>query len=396
MFELKRLQEMLGENGLDAILLADGFNVAYAIDMFDRIHHELDDCPLLLVVPAKGEPFSIAGRHFAQLLVQTVFEKDMYRILRKARSYDEVAKTLVRALKEHDLGRGRLGIERMRLPALHALTLRDELPELELVDAAWIMKQMRSVKSEEQLALMRRAIECAETAWHRVCEQARADSTRRELRRIIETTAVEYGCEMAPTPVFWRPEVPAEPDKREGLDASLILRQHWCGSVLDEPIGADKTFECDLCLRYQGYWADIMLRLCVGTPEKEVVETIVEHRRVQDELIQTIRPGLPAMEVFENLRTITKEVVGDKYGPDPLLYIHGVGIEPHEEPFLTNEFPGEVERNRITMERGTVFVCECEFGVIWYENMFLVTEDGVERLNTKSNLQEGPDLVPKR
>jgi len=397
MFDLKQLQGMLVDNDFDGILLADMFNVSYAMGMFDRVHMELEDCPLLLVVPAKGEPFSLAGRHFCHLLGDTPFEKNMYTLLYNAKSYADIADILVRALKEHGLGSGRLGIERLRLPAMYALAMRDQLPELELADASWIMCQMRSVKCEKEVSLIRKAIDGSEAAWHRLLENVTVNSTRRELRKIIEQTASENDCEILPRSVLWRSQVPEEPDSpRKGLDASLILRQHWCGSVLDEPIESDKTFEMDLVFRHRGYFSDIYMRFCIGTPEDEVVETLIEHQRAQDELSKTIRPGMPAKVALKNLRGIVKDLVGDKYGPDPLCYIHGVGLEPHEEPFVNNEWPEESEQSRITMEVGTVFVIECEFGSVWYENMHLLTEDGVERMNKHSNMNDGPDIVPKR
>ncbi|MCU4753952.1 aminopeptidase P family protein [Halobacteria archaeon AArc-curdl1] len=114
-----------------------------------------------------------------------------------------------------------------------------------------------------------------------------------------------------------------------------------------------------------------------GEPPGEY-ETVHETvRAAQEAAVEHAEPGVTAASVDRIARDIIEEA---GYG-DAFVHRtgHGVGLEVHEPPYI-------VEGNETTLEPGMVFsvepgiYLEGEFGVR-LEDLVLVTDDGVERLN---------------
>ncbi|MFP9061523.1 M24 family metallopeptidase [Natrialbaceae archaeon A-chndr2] len=109
--------------------------------------------------------------------------------------------------------------------------------------------------------------------------------------------------------------------------------------------------------------------------EYEVVHETV--REAQQAAVEHAQPGVTAESVDRVARDIIEQA---GYG-DAFVHRtgHGVGLEVHEPPYI-------VDGNETTLETGMVFsvepgiYLEGEFGVR-LEDLVLVTDDGVERLN---------------
>jgi Xaa-Pro dipeptidase len=97
------------------------------------------------------------------------------------------AETVARRLRELGLERGRAGLVgvnasfAMGMPYAHHARLRELLPELELVDVTRSFQQLRLVKSEEEIAWLRRAAELTDRAMLAVAEGARPGVSEIEL-----------------------------------------------------------------------------------------------------------------------------------------------------------------------------------------------------------------------
>ena len=100
--------------------------------------------------------------------------------------YDPAA-AVSRRLRELGIARGRVGLVgvnatfAMGMPYAHHTRLRSDLPELELVDVTALFQQLRTVKSEEEIAWLRRAAELTDRAIWAVAEASRPGTTELEL-----------------------------------------------------------------------------------------------------------------------------------------------------------------------------------------------------------------------
>jgi Xaa-Pro aminopeptidase len=105
--------------------------------------------------------------------------------------YDPAAKVTAR-LREIGVTRGRAGLVgvnakfSMGMPYAHHARLRAELPELELVDVTARFQRLRTVKSEAEIAWLRKAAELTDRGILALAERARPGMTDVELVALAE------------------------------------------------------------------------------------------------------------------------------------------------------------------------------------------------------------------
>ncbi len=143
------------------------------------------------------------------------------------------------------------------------------------------------------------------------------------------------------------------------------------------PAGADELWILDLGVNYRGYYADASRVFAVTTPTDEQERA---HRQAVDTLAEVkrmARPGVACLDLFNLARERMDEIV-----PGGMFHHlgHGIGLCPHERPYLNPAWPDGVlaEGDVITVEPG-VYGDDLRGGVRVEDDM-LVTADGVRTL----------------
>ena len=133
----------------------------------------------------------------------------------------------------------------------------------------------------------------------------------------------------------------------------------------------------DLGVNYRGYYADASRVFAVTTPTDEQERA---HRQAVDTLAEVkrmARPGVACLDLFNLARERMDEIV-----PGGMFHHlgHGIGLCPHERPYLNPAWPDGVlaEGDVITVEPG-VYGDGLRGGVRVEDDM-LVTADGVRTL----------------
>jgi Xaa-Pro aminopeptidase len=107
-------------------------------------------------------------------------------------------------------------------------------------------------------------------------------------------------------------------------------------------------------------------------------------RQVQDAVAREGRTGVRAKDLYEVALGIVEEAglsVGFMGYPQPVTFVgHGTGLEMDEWPVIGRGVDTVLESGMIlSLEPKYIFPGE---GVVGIENTFLVTEQGVEKINT--------------
>jgi len=146
------LQRRLADRDVEAALLTDPDTIYYLSGYWGYLGIEFGR-PTLLFVPRSGEC----------AVITPAMEDEMSRTMTwiaDVRPWSDGAagewRTPLRTLLER-CGRGTLGIERWRTPALIGGYLNEEFGRLELTDVSPIMAEMRMIKSAEEIEIMRQA-----------------------------------------------------------------------------------------------------------------------------------------------------------------------------------------------------------------------------------------------
>ncbi len=257
--------------------------------------------PRLEALPAKGSPAAAAG--LVDLVTWTETE-------------DPIA--LVAGLVS---GAPRLAVSD-RLWAMFLLRLQAALPNARFDLASGALQDLRIVKDDDEVTLLRIAARAADRVIAQVAAGRLVGRTEADVSREIRERLVAEGHDSAEFAIVGGGPNSASPHH----DAS------------DRVIRAGEPLLLDIGGPLGGYGSDITRVLWVtgGDPSKG---PDAEYRRLYDvlqdaqaEATASVRPGMPAERVDAVARGMI-DAAG--FGPNFVHRIgHGIGLEAHEEPYL--------------------------------------------------------------
>jgi Xaa-Pro aminopeptidase len=255
---------------------------------------------------------------------------------------------------------GRIGAAD-RMWATHLLGLQAAVPRASFEPASGVLSRLRSVKDEDELAVLRRAGRAADETFRQIVRTRFQGRSEEDVARDIAELLVENGHARADFTIVASGPNGASPHHEPGGRAILPKD----AVVMD--------FGGELA----GYFSDTTRTVVVGEEPagfREVYELVHE---AQEAAFRSVRAGVPAQEVDAIARQIITE---GGYGERFIHRTgHGIGLEVHEPPYL-------VRGNASALDVGSTFSIEPgiylpgRFGVR-IEDIVAVTAEGAERFN---------------
>jgi Xaa-Pro dipeptidase len=356
---LRRAGEVAAEQGEDVLLITPGTDLRYLVGHTGESHERLTclvlpaaghRAPPALVVPRLEAP-GLAGVPLAELGVEVLTWTD-----------GEDPYLLVSDLAG---GPTRMAVADS-MPASHVFGLRDAFPDVRQSLAGPIVRELRMRKDAAEIAELRAAGAAIDRVHRRMAEILKPGRTEAQVGADIEAAIVAEGHTEAAFVIVGSGPNGASPHH----DVSDRVIEP--GDVVVIDIGGPLA---------SGYNSDCTRTYAVGgEPPKAVREIYAVLQEAQERSVQAVRPGVTAESVDEAARGPITEA---GYGPRFVHRTgHGIGLDVHEEPYI-------VGGSRLTLEPGMAFSVEPgiytdgEWGAR-IEDIVVVTETGVERLNTTS------------
>lgn len=352
MKKIKELQTYLKEQQLDAAFITTPDNVFYVSGFHSNPHERL----LGVMVFPEADPFLIAPKmevpdvEAAGWTFETVGHADTDN------AWDLVAEAVGRrsiSVKKIAIEKSHLTVERLEL-------LKSAFKEAEIEGFDDQLNQMRVIKDESELELMRKAAELADYAIEVGCKEIAEGKTELEILMAIEFEMKRKGVYMSfDTMVLSGPKA-ASPHGTPG----------------DRKVQKGDFVLFDLGIVYKGYCSDITRTVSFGEPNEEqkvIYETV---RKAEQAAVDAVKPGVLAKDLDKIARDIITEAGYGEFFTHRLG--HGLGISVHE-------FPSVTATNELVLKEGMVFTIEpgiYKTGVagVRIEDDVVVTKDGVEVL----------------
>ncbi|MEZ4572227.1 MAG: Xaa-Pro peptidase family protein [Thermomicrobiales bacterium] len=232
---------------------------------------------------------------------------------------------------------------------------------VEWVDADGLVDDIRKVKSQSEVELLRKAFEITCDAFNEVSASIEAGMTEIEIARAFDAAMVERGAEgpSFPTIVASGPNA-ARPHHEPG---SRTIQN-------GEPI------IIDMGALYEGYCADLTRTVWVGEADEEFGKIYRLVYRANDAVIERAHPGMTGKELDSFARDhITAGGYGDEFSHS---LGHGVGLRVHEGQNASVYSEDTMEPgNTLTIEPG-IYVED--WGGVRIEDVVLFTDEGFELL----------------
>jgi Xaa-Pro aminopeptidase len=241
--------------------------------------------------------------------------------------------------------------------------------DFELVPIGTAVDALRSVKDEDEIALLQRAIELTDIAFIAAEQQLRAGLTEFEFAEIV------------------RAELRAAGSEGEGFDTivasgpNAAKPHHTPGDRVIQP---GEPVIVDMGARHQGYLGDMTRTIWVGEPEPRLSEIYALVERAFESAMEGIKGGDTGRQADAYSRDVFAEAGMDQYFVHGLG--HGVGLRIHEAPSASAVSdailqPGEL----LTVEPGLYLP---GWGGVRIEDVALITEGG------NRNLTSAPKYAP--
>jgi Xaa-Pro aminopeptidase len=377
---------MMKEDNLDALMLARNVNVFYTtgtrfVSVYADLHSTVFPQSATIITPddviycGRFGPYDTDAVGLDTSLVDTLEYYD---------GGSEIE--LADIMKKYGIGKGdRVGTE-WGQGTSHGITatvfeaLRKRVSSelhADFVDATTTIWKMRSVKSELEVERIRKAVVAAARAMQRVYDIAEIGMNELDLARKVSIFMLEEGGdEISHNQVMARGEGPLF------LACSALDRKIQKGCV-----------SLDIGCRYKRYISDINRGMMLGRQPTEDEKQLYKCRMGVNEVMErAIKPGVSMDEVLMKVNQYVQEcgcrmqeMAGGLFGG------HGIGLEPHEQPYMTLSSQQPRFQNRegkIMFEAGMTFTLEtpillpgstADFNV---EDDIVVTDTGVENMSS--------------
>ena len=252
---------------------------------------------------------------------------------------------------------GLVGLQDISVPTY--LKLKEKFGD-RLVDAGHIFQQLRSIKSAEEIEMMRESASIADTVYHLVVDMIRPGLSGYEIFSQMKKAIIEMGCEYSFELI--------------STDKTNINLFHPTAEKLEK--GGLLTAE--ITPAYQGYFAQLPVTLPVDEYPPHVKKMLPVWKQANDAMLKILRPGTRVSEIYH----VVNEAVEAGGYRAPWRPGHAIGLD-------LIDFWSVSDSNNIVLEPGMTMAIHpnvlmepvTDGNGIGMGYTYLVTDKGYERLS---------------
>lgn len=367
---IRRIQQELARRDLDAYLVHSS-EIEFANVLYLSNHWPQWESAGVLV-PREGEPTLLIGPE-AEPFARS---RSVIQRIRRMIEYREAAEPEYPGIPIATFSDvfaetcGSRGVRKLGLGDYSILTMpvydgvRKALgPQGDLVRAEDIVSGMRIVKSENEIALLRKAHQITELALDEVMGKIQPGLTEKQVVGIVLEALYRNGaeCEGFSQYVF------------AGLNTRAAISR-----ATHKKINVGELIQLNIGARFGGYCSAIGRPVIIGKMPAEMKRFVQFGLDAHRKTYEWIKAGVTASEVAKKFQAY----YGEKGFQGSFLYgpCHGTGIIEVEKPWMETSSDYPLRENMTFM--ADTFVTAPEFGLRW-EDGLRVTKEGVEPFSSK-------------
>ena len=377
---VRRLKEKMHDNGVDSFLVLQKMDCYY----FSGTTQDA-----MIFIPLEGHPLLIVKREIERARIESPLSNIV--------SIKSI-KELPQVISQHNGNiPDSIATELDVLPVKEYFILCEHFKGCPISDGSRLVKDVRKIKSEWEIQMMRKAGEIGLEVYNEAREFLREGLSEVEFAGMMELHAKKMGHEGL---------IRVRSMNYEAYSWHIL--SGWSGAIVSQsdspmgglgmspafPVGASRRLIrsnepvlVDFGICYHGYQIDETRMFSVGALPSVFVDAYKACCEILMAVLEEVRPGVYCHELFEKgLELAEKLGYGDNYlGPSGLqtsFVGHGLGLELNEYPFIA-------KGQKYPLEKGMTFAPEPKMvfpgkGAVGVEDTVLVTENGYEILTPVS------------
>ncbi len=248
--------------------------------------------------------------------------------------------------------------------------IKEAFPKAEIVDAGYVMVELRRIKSENELACLREGYRIANIATEEVIKAIRPGMTELQMVGVAQKAVYEHGAEYEGLPMY----VFSEASTRHAISRSSY-REFQKGDIV----------QLNLSAKIDGYSAAIGYPICLGKLEGQRRDIVQFCREAHAWSEKQVKAGVYAADIAKGFYKYFVDNGYEKnyvYGP-----LHGTGIIEVEAPWCETSSDYYLQTNMCYQV--DTYISADTFGTRW-EKGIAVKENGFELLSP-----EIPEVCPE-
>jgi len=367
---LQAMQAAMATMGLGIVLLTDEHNIRYFSGFFTQFWQS-PTRPWFLLVPAGGKPVAVIPRIGAECMARTWI--DDIRTWSSPHPDDDGVSLLADTVTELAGGTPVIGLMKgretfLRMPLNDFERLRAMLPDAAWHDMTASIQRLRAVKSEAEIAKIRRSCHAASRAFAEVPALLRPGMSEIEAFRAFKIACLDEGAD----------------------DVSYLVGSAapgGYGDIISPPterrLGDGDILILDTGCLWDGYFCDFDRNFAVGRISDEAKAAYEIVWTATEAGLEAVRPGITCADLFHVMnRAMDGESTSQEDGGNVGRLGHGLGMQ------LT-EFPSLTPFDQTVLETGMMLTLEPGFSfapgrMMVHEENIVVRESGAELLSARA------------
>lgn len=362
---VRKTEAAMAAHGLDALIAFSSKNEPGSVVYLTGFESSLGlhDLSFFVIAPGSTPNYTLMTNSFWDHPKERTWVDD---VIITTRFGSEIAERLPRSAR-------RVGIAGYSLfPMTVYLDIHKALPNLELIDATHMLMEVASVKSDEEVAAIRRCVEMTDEGGRAFLEHVRAGANEREVKAEVERAIMRAGSE-----AYWYNfQLFAGPQVAYGM-----------GGATGRTIQPGDQVQVDCGALYRGYRGDFSRVTTVGKSAPDVKKVMETTAEMYEAMLGATRPGEPIAGMANAAwAAAERRGMGEYYYRSPNPPADKRGFVGHGMSCWVHSLPDVDPDSKELIEPNMVFVFEpilSQLGVggAKIEDSILVTANGAERLS---------------